>query len=179
MRLRTAAATLLIAVGLGLALWPFVSVARLQQRVLDEVPLPPDTTVVLEGTPRWAIFDDDFVLAYRGVSSSIAEVEATLAANGFAADGPELEGQPTWTRSCCGSYDAVQVRVFEGRDGVTGLRYSVVDDDVTGSWWIVAAIGLAIAGMGTTLAVTVRRSGDSTSGPVGGQTAADLSPTSR
>jgi len=93
------------------------------------------------------------VLAYRGVSASIEEVEETLLDAGFGPVGRELEGRETFGRDCCGTYDAVVVSVFEGRDGVTGLRYSVVDIDIVKTWYFIAGFGLLMAGVGLTLVV--------------------------
>ena len=146
----------MILVGVGISVYPFVSVWRLQQQVLDEVPLPNGTAPIIEGKPDRVLFDDDFVLAFRGVGASVVDVERTLLDAGFEATSIELEGSPTFARECCGSYDAVLVSVFEGRDGVTGLRYSVTDSDIVATWYFITGFGLLIALAGVVTAVSSR-----------------------
>lgn len=161
----------LIVVGLAIAVYPFVSVSRLQQQVLDEVPLPDGAAVIIEGKPDGAIRDNEFVLAFRGVDASVDEVERTLLASGFQSGGPELEGRSTFTTPCCGSYDAVMVSVFEGRDGITGLRYSVADHDITSTWIFVNGLGGVLVLGGLLLAISASgRRAKSTAGVGSDQT---------
>lgn len=151
--------------GLILAASPFVVVEWLQRNILDEVPLPVGVVVVLEGLPDGAITDDDFVLAYRGVDSSVTEVEQTLRAAGFSDTGRLLEGSPTLGRECCGSFDGVFVSVFEGRDGITGLRYTVADDDLTATWPFITGIGAVSAFVGIALVAGRRRPSSESTAP--------------
>lgn len=153
-RMRVVSSMVLIVVGTASAAYPFVSVSRLQQQVLDEVPLPDGAAVNIEGTPDDAIRDSEFVLAFRGVGASVEEVEQALLASGFQSGGPELEGRSTFTAPCCGSYDAVMVSVFEGRDGITGLRYSVTDSDITSTWIFINGFGGLLVLGGLILAVS-------------------------
>lgn len=157
-RRRKILARALVLLGIFVVAIPFISVARLQQQVLDEVPLPDDAAIVVEETPGGALFDSDFVLAYRYVTASVEEVEQTLIGAGFEANGIELEGRRTFALECCGSYDAVFVSVFEGADGTTNLRYTVFDDDVVSTWWFISGLGLAMALVGFAMAGSKRSS---------------------
>lgn len=171
LRIRVASSIALIVVGVAIAAYPFLSVSRLQQQVLDEVPLPDGVAIVIEGKPDDAIRHSDFVLAFRGISSSVEEAEHTLRAAGFQSGGPELEGRSTFTTPCCGAYGDVVVSVFEGRDGITGLRYSVTDQDITATWIFINGFGglLALGGLGLGVSASGRRA-KSTAGVDRGQT---------
>jgi len=147
------------AAGIVLACYPFITVSRLQQQVLDEVPLPEGAVVVLEGKPEGALRDDEFLLAFRGISSSIDEVEQALLDAGFQTGGPELTGSPTFGRACCGTYEGVLVSVIAGRDGITALRYTAANSAITDTWIFFTGFGALswVGGIGLGVSATRRR----------------------
>ncbi|MCP4083862.1 MAG: hypothetical protein GY745_02205 [Actinomycetia bacterium] len=64
-------AVALIIIGCALMLWPFISVWRLSEDVLNELPEIPNAEVVFEDQNPLALFDTEFELAtrrYRGLT---------------------------------------------------------------------------------------------------------------
>lgn len=151
--------------GVAVMVYPHLSVWRLKHEVLDLVPVPPGADVVVEGTEDRPLFATDFVLAYRGIASSVEETEMLLLASGFQPGSRTIEGRETLVAPCCGQYDGVVVAVFESRPGLTGLRISVQDDDITTTWILMTVTGAAL--MAAAAYGARRRRSDSTtaSGP--------------
>ncbi|MCP3992498.1 MAG: hypothetical protein GY724_25730 [Actinomycetia bacterium] len=58
-------AVALIIIGCALMLWPFISVWRLSEDVLNELPEIPNAEVVFEDQNPLALFDTEFELATR------------------------------------------------------------------------------------------------------------------
>jgi len=140
----------LAAAGLCLMVFPFVSVWRVTGQALDQ--LPPTSAVDIE-TDRnlTAMFSDDFTLATRsfdGISS--LDFSEQLASAGYESF-RTLDGA-LWTKTCCGEYDEVQVRVNELDDGRTEAIVSVFDNDIQASWPLLSGIGLLLVLIGITAA---------------------------
>ena len=70
-------------IGLLIALFPIVSVARLPGQVLHELPIIADAEATDTQKRLGALFDDDFVLATRTYTGTDAEpIRSTLIAAG-------------------------------------------------------------------------------------------------
>ncbi len=168
--MRRAALFLVFVVGCAVIAFPHVSVWRLKHQVLDLVPVPAGAAVVVEETVDGPLTEDDFLLAYRLVGATVKDVIATLHTEGFENGGRPFGPSTTLIKPCCGSYDGVIVSVFEGRDGLAGLRISVQDDDITTSWYLISGVGLLFA-VASVLALFMTGRADSTVSPMPGQTA--------
>ncbi len=145
--MKKVAAWIVVFVGLAIAASPFISVARLQREVLAEVPLPAEATVVSEELFAGALFDGDFLLASRVVSAPADNVEAVLTDAGFEPNGRAFTGDRSFSRACCGAYDAVMVSVGATDSATSTLVYTVADSDVVYTWvWFTALGVLVVAG---------------------------------
>lgn len=133
---------LLIGLGVCIALFPFISTARISSVILDELP---DTVsgssaddVNQYGAP---IFDDNFVLATRTYeTATVEEVEQALASAGY--QRTNLGENLVWSRECCGEWDGATVKVTQGSTGRAVATVSVVDTDVQSLWLVFPIIGL-------------------------------------
>lgn len=144
-RLRQLLSRALILLGLFILAYPFVSVARVQRQVLEEVPLPDNATVIAEDFTYGALFDSEFALASRDVNAPIEDVEQALLDNGFQVSGRVFTGNQFFSRECCGSYDAVVVSLLEADGDATRIQYTVSDHDLSLSWWFISGLGILVA----------------------------------
>jgi len=168
--MRKVLSLLLLVAGTAIVVAPHLRVWRLKHEVLDLVPVPDGTVVVAEEVQDSPLVADDFLLAYRAVSDPPEAVREALLADGFEQIGRPMAGSPTYAKPCCGSYDAVIVRVFEGRDGLGVAHISVQDDGITSSWIVMTIIGLVMVTTGVVSWFLPRR-GDSTVPPRADHTA--------
>lgn len=149
-RIRPAVGTVVLLVGLLIALSPFISVWRVGGQMLSELP-------DLEGVDHrdervgWsAMFDDEFVLARRAFDTiDDRNVAAALVANGF-----EPLGASGFTKGCCGDYDAVWADVqSRGADGVL-VELTAADSDWQLAWPLFSGIGSLAVLVGAAILVT-------------------------
>ena len=131
-------------IGLLIALFPIVSVARLPGQVLHELPIIADAEATDTQKRLGALFDDDFVLATRTYTGTDAEpIRSTLIAAGY--ESRAINGELWFARECCGQYDEVWVRVGEpDLNGQVVATLTVADDDVRAAAALYAVLGLAL-----------------------------------
>ena len=142
------AGTLLVAIGLMAVVLPFVSVWRVTGEVFAE--LPPIAGSSTDERNGLALLDQDFVLGTRTYEdATVADVETALRDDGFEAF--VLDGDTWFAKPCCGTYDAVWVRVSEVDDTTVAASVSAADGDVTATWPLAAIVGLLLAAVGTAL----------------------------
>ena len=137
---------LLVAAGTWIALLPAVSVHRVGGQAFDHVPASAAPTSVDDRT-RFPLLHRDLTLGtrtYRG--SSASEVEAALRADGF--ESFALRGDVWFAKPCCGSYDAVWVRLEERSPSTVEATITVADADIQATWWLVGVFGIMVAGAG-------------------------------
>lgn len=143
-----------------MATFPIVSVWRVSGEVLRQLPEVAAATDVDDTRHRLALADPDFVLAerrYDGVTAD--EVEAALRADGFGGiAGPRPSEGVTWSKDCCGEYDAVWVTVVDAAEGATAV-VSVVDADVRATAPTIIALGSLLAVVGAVLLIGGARPG--------------------
>ena len=138
-----------LAFGLFLAFEPFVSVARLSNQAIDELPDVAGVQVEDEAIGFTALFDvDNFLLATRTYEEApIEQVETALLAAGFqVAHGP-TPSQNGFYIACCGEYDSLIVHL-EQVDNATISTVTASDSDVVIAWPILLFAGQAIATVG-------------------------------
>lgn len=152
--------SLLIGFGVLVALFPFISTARVSSVILSELPdTVSGSSADDEDQYGSAIFDEDFVLATRTYETATTEeVEQALVAAGYQRVGSGDD--VVWSKDCCGEWDAARVTVTENNGGRTVATMSVYDTDIQISWPFISAVGLIPGFAGLILvARNPRRSG--------------------
>ncbi len=140
-------AVALIIIGCALMLWPFISVWRLSEDVLNELPEIPNAEVVFEDQNPLALFDTEFELAtrrYRGLTWT--ELREVLAGAGF--EPYSQADEIGMTKPCCGAYDGVVALLRTTTEGDIETRLTVQDADIQITWPFFAALGAAVAASG-------------------------------
>jgi len=136
----------LFVLGAFLALFPFVSAARLSNEVVSMAPATEQ--LVSTDTSALAIFDDDFLLGTATYSDlSTTDVANLFIAAGFTDRFFNQESGSWIANPCCGQYDAALARFSETSDGDVLVEFSAVDSDVVFSWPFFAVPGVFIAAM--------------------------------
>lgn len=153
---RRVVATVVIAVGLWLAVLPFVSVWSSTSEALDVLPsIGADEPV---DDRKWdAMFSPGFVVATRVYQGTeLSSYRDALVADGF--ESALLAGEPWWMKECCGDYDYVQVGIDEPKSGGTLVTVSLYDSDVQATWFFISGLGLLLV----VVALGVRSGGSGT-----------------
>jgi hypothetical protein len=132
-----------VVVGLGIALFPLLSVQRLTGQALDELPIIPDAEATDTRNPLGALLDDDYVLATRSYTGVEAEpIRSRLVAAGFEA--MVVNGELWLAKPCCGN-DELRVRVDEpDLNGRVVATLTEADDDIRTAARLFVIIGLAL-----------------------------------
>jgi hypothetical protein len=136
------AGVIIASAGLLLTLFPVISVWQLSGQVLGELP-PISALDASDDHRRLAISDREFILAVRTYEDAeAATITSALLADGFQ---PIGVGTQRWlSKDCCGSYDAVWVRVEDTGSGSAIATVTVADSDVQLSWPFFAIVGLPL-----------------------------------
>lgn len=158
-RLIGAFGLLLVGLGLFVALLPVVSVWRVSGQVLRELPEISGSEVVDE-RHRFALSNDDFLLATRSYGDATVEVvRGSLVADGF--EPLSIDGEQWLSKPCCGEYDAVWVHLeaSPGQDTLTVATLTVADSDIQLSWPIITMLGtlVLLAGAAVTVGASKRK----------------------
>ncbi len=139
----------LIGIGFMIGIYPMISVARLSDQVLGELPDVSGIETVDTHHRLTSLVDDDFIVSerrYEGMSG-----DALLEA--FGEDGFERTtalGLRWMYRECCGAYDAMLVGIQEV-DGSAVALVTMTDDDVQAIWLPLLVVGLLLIGSGIAL----------------------------
>lgn len=155
-RLRPAAGSAVLLVGMLIALGPFISVWRAGGEVLGELP---DLDGVDHRDERvgWsAMFDEEFVLARRIFID--VDVDDGAVTEALIADGFEPLAVGGYSKECCGGYDAVWAKIqVNGADQVV-VELTAADSDWRLTWPIITGFGLLLAAVGLGVLLTSRSS---------------------
>ncbi len=146
---------LLIGLGFVIGIYPMISVSRLSDQVLGELPDVAGIETVDTRHRLTSLVDDDFIVAerrYEGMSGD-ALLEA-LGEDGF--ERTTALGRSWMYRECCGAYDAMLVGIQEV-DGSAVALVTATDGDVRGSWLPLLVIGFLLIGLGVAINARARR----------------------
>ena len=154
-RLTAVLGSVMVTAGMLVALYPVISVWNLSGEVLEHLPAA-DALTYQDDRNRLAISDPAFILAtrsYEGVS--VDQLEAALIDDGF--ERTAMGGERWFIKTCCGSFDAVQVRIDGVGDGSTLATVTLVDGDVQLAWPVIAFFGLVVVIGGVAAVIAGRR----------------------
>lgn len=150
-----------VAVGLFIALAPFISVSRLSGESLDLLPRVAAAEVRDDARGGIAMFDsDEFLLATRTYeATAIEDVETALRESGFR----NTRGHPTTSKrgfgiTCCGDYDQLIVFLETVGDDTVATT-TARDTDITVAWFIFTFLGGASIFVGLLLLAAARQQG--------------------
>lgn len=131
-------------VGIAIAIYPFASVGLVSFTALNQLP---ETYVPASDDHRFAMFDDEFIVATRTYEfDDQSSYQAILSEWGF------TRFDSRWrAKECCGAWDAVLVRTTVLPDGRLRADLTMYDTDVQSTWWAITLLGLMTVAGGRTL----------------------------